>query len=77
VGFSHADHRRGNLSCNECHAVRAGVGQGRQVSSPQPLMHHAGARARSCMSCHDDKRAFGGDDFSDCKRCHQGNTWHF
>jgi c(7)-type cytochrome triheme protein len=77
VGFSHADHTRGNLSCNECHAVRAGVGQGRQVSSPQPLMHHAGARARSCMSCHNDKRAFGGDDFSDCKRCHQGNTWHF
>jgi hypothetical protein len=29
------------------------------------------------MSCHNDKRAFGGDDFSDCKRCHQGPTFRF
>jgi hypothetical protein len=40
-------------------------------------MHHANARAQSCMTCHDDRRAFGGDDFSDCKKCHEGNTWHF
>jgi c(7)-type cytochrome triheme protein len=77
AGFSHAEHARSSLSCDECHAVRAGAGQGRQVTSPQPLMHHANARARSCMSCHNDKRAFGGDDFSDCKRCHEGNAWHF
>lgn len=77
VGFSHAEHARKGLSCDDCHAVRAGVGAGRQVTSPQPLMHHASPRARSCMSCHNDKRAFGGDDFSDCKKCHQGNTWHF
>ena len=77
VNFSHASHTRRALSCDDCHTVRAGAGQGRQVSTPQPLMHHASARAQSCMSCHNDKRAFGGDDFSDCKRCHQGNTWHF
>jgi c(7)-type cytochrome triheme protein len=77
VNFSHAEHTRKGLGCTECHAVRAGAGQGRQVSSPQPLMHHASARAQSCMSCHNDKRAFGGDDFSDCKRCHQGNAWRF
>jgi c(7)-type cytochrome triheme protein len=77
VGFSHTAHARGNLSCDECHAVRASAGQGRQVTSPQPLMHHASPRAQSCLSCHNDKRAFGGDDFSDCTRCHQGNTWHF
>jgi c(7)-type cytochrome triheme protein len=77
VGFSHAAHARGNLSCDDCHALKAGTGQGRQVTSPQPLMHHASPRARSCISCHNDKRAFGGDDFSDCKKCHQGSAWHF
>lgn len=77
VNFSHAEHTRKGLSCNECHTVLAGRGQGRQVTSPQPLMHHASARSQSCMTCHDDRRAFGGDDFSDCKRCHKGNTWHF
>jgi hypothetical protein len=40
-------------------------------------MHHANARAQSCMTCHNDRRAFGGDDFADCKKCHEGNTWHF
>ena len=77
VNFSHAEHTRKNLSCGDCHTLRAGAPQGRQVTSPQPLMHHASPRARSCMTCHDDRRAFGGDDFSDCKRCHEGNTWRF
>jgi hypothetical protein len=29
------------------------------------------------MSCHNGKRAFGGDDFTVCVRCHKGNNWHF
>jgi hypothetical protein len=29
------------------------------------------------MTCHDGKRAFGGDDFTVCKRCHQGTAWRF
>jgi hypothetical protein len=65
------------LSCNECHRVRAGVVRRLQVSAPQPLNHHASPGAFSCMSCHNGKRAFGGDDFSVCKRCHTGNAWHF
>lgn len=77
VGFSHAEHARKGLGCGECHTVRAGAPRGRQVSSPQPLMHHASPRAQSCMSCHDNRRAFGGDNFADCKKCHEGNTWHF
>lgn len=73
VGFSHAKHDRSEgLSCNECHRVQTG-----RVSSPQPLHHHAGPRALSCMSCHNGKRAFGGDDFSVCKRCHTGTRWQF
>src|ERR1051326_170043 len=49
----------------------------RQVSAPSPLNHHASMRAFSCASCHNGKRAFGGDDFSVCKRCHKGSAWHF
>ena len=69
VGFSHAQHR---LGCTDCHRVRAG-----DVSAPQPLNHHAARGSLSCMSCHNGKRAFGGDDFSVCKRCHQGPAWKF
>ena len=75
VGFNHAKHQK--VTCNECHQVRARMPQQRQVTSPVPLNHHARAESRSCMSCHDGKRAFGGDDFSVCKRCHTGTTWRF
>lgn len=75
VGFNHAKHQK--VTCNECHQVRAGMPQGRQVTAPVALNHHAKAGTESCMSCHDGKRAFGGDDFSVCKRCHTGNRWQF
>jgi hypothetical protein len=78
LGFSHAKHDKSEgLTCNECHRVRAGVALRVQVSAPQPLNHHASPGAFSCMSCHNGKRAFGGDDFSVCKRCHTKTTWHF
>jgi len=70
VGFNHSKHQK--VTCNQCHQVRA-----RDVTSPQPLNHHARPRSQSCMTCHDGKRAFGGDDFSACKRCHTGSTWRF
>jgi c(7)-type cytochrome triheme protein len=75
--FSHAGHTRRGLSCADCHSVRAGAAKGRQVASPVPLHHHAPAGTRSCMTCHNDKRAFGGDDFSDCTKCHKGKAWRF
>ena len=75
VGFNHAKHA--TLNCNECHQIRAGMPQRRQVTQPEPLNHHATGRGQSCMTCHDGKRTFGGDDFSVCKRCHTGNTWRF
>ena len=78
VGFSHADHDTPkSLKCADCHSVRAGMPQRRQVTSPLPLNHHAPAAALSCMTCHNGTRAFGGDDFSVCIRCHTGNAWHF
>lgn len=77
VGFSHAKHNRDEgLSCNDCHRLRGG-GRNDDVTAPRPLNHHAAAGSFSCMSCHNGKRAFGGDDFTACKRCHTGSTWHF
>ena len=75
VGFNHTKHQK--VTCNECHQVRAGMPQRKQVTAPEPLNHHATGRAPSCMTCHDGKRAFGGDDFTVCKRCHTGSAWHF
>jgi c(7)-type cytochrome triheme protein len=78
VGFSHVKHDASEkLSCNECHVVRAGMPQRRQVTAPLPLNHHAPAGATSCATCHTGKRAFGGDDFSVCTRCHKGTAWRF
>jgi c(7)-type cytochrome triheme protein len=72
VGFSHLNHDASEkLACAACHSVR------QRVSSPLPLNHHAPARALSCATCHNGERAFGGDDFSVCKRCHKGRAWQF
>jgi hypothetical protein len=75
MNFSHAEHARAKLACSACHEVRRGRRD--EVTSPVPAQHHAPARTQSCMTCHDGTRAFGGDDFASCKRCHEGNTWHF
>jgi c(7)-type cytochrome triheme protein len=78
VSFSHAQHgARERLSCEDCHQVRAGAPQTQQVTSPQPTQHFGSGRAQNCMTCHNNKRAFGGDDFADCKRCHKGQTFRF
>lgn len=75
VSFNHSKHQK--VTCTECHQVKAGMPQRRQVTAPQPLNHHATGRGQSCMTCHDGKRAFGGDDFTVCKRCHTGAAWRF
>jgi c(7)-type cytochrome triheme protein len=78
MSFSHAKHGPSQkLGCNECHQVRAGLPQRQQVTSPQAANHHASGRSQSCMTCHDGKRAFGGDNFSVCIRCHTGTKWRF
>lgn len=78
IGFSHSRHDASEkLRCIDCHRVRPGFPVGRQVTSPIALNHHAPVRGTSCRTCHDGKRAFGGDDFSVCKRCHKGSQWRF
>ena len=78
LNFSHTRHVRGaSLSCSNCHTIRSGASRGRQVSAPLGSMHFAPAGSISCGGCHNSKKAFGPDDFSNCKRCHQAKTFKF
>ncbi len=77
MNFNHSEHGRGRQSCTTCHTVRAGVSRSRQVTSPLASMHFASAKAQSCASCHNGKKAFGANDFKNCKRCHEGSTFKF
>lgn len=78
LSFSHSKHTgRGGLNCASCHSVRAAEPRGRQVTAPLASMHFAPANSLSCGGCHNGKKAFGPDDFSNCKRCHQGATFKF
>jgi c(7)-type cytochrome triheme protein len=76
INFSHARHSREGLSCSSCHSVRGG-GTGRQVTKPLASMHFAPPNAASCAACHNGKRAFGANEFANCKRCHTGNSFRF
>jgi c(7)-type cytochrome triheme protein len=75
-GFSHREHmgKRG-ITCNSCHTVMAGSARTGQVTSPQLAMHFPAGRAVSCATCHNEKRAFGGENFANCKRCHEGQSF--
>jgi c(7)-type cytochrome triheme protein len=76
TSFAHSKHLQ-TMNCASCHTVRAGAGRGKQVTSPLTSMHFAPRGAASCASCHNNKRAFGGEDFSDCRRCHRGTSFKF
>jgi c(7)-type cytochrome triheme protein len=77
VNFSHARHRRAGMNCTSCHAVQAGSLPGRQVTKPLAAMHFAPTHGASCAACHNGIRAFGANDFANCKRCHIGNKFSF
>ena len=77
LNFSHAEHARKGMSCADCHSIRPGRRRGDQVTSPVPAMHFAGTGVKSCAACHNDRRAFGDDNFANCRRCHEGRTFRF
>lgn len=77
MNFDHGEHAAKGLECSACHRVVPGAAQRRQVTSPRSLQHRPAGNATTCATCHNGTRAFGGDNFSDCKRCHTGDTWHF
>ena len=74
--FRHSDHTsRQGINCDECHTVAAGAGQGRQVRNISVLQHRA-APGADCLSCHNGRRAFTGNDpfaVETCTRCHTGS----
>jgi c(7)-type cytochrome triheme protein len=76
LSFAHSKHTP-SMNCTTCHTVKAGAPRGRQVTSPVAAMHFAPRAALSCASCHNNKRAFGGEDFADCRRCHKGGSFSF
>lgn len=69
--FSHGDHAR--VTCSDCHDVRPGAPQGRQVTNIAVSQHCGGSN--NCSTCHNGARAFGDGNFADitsCARCHGG-----
>jgi c(7)-type cytochrome triheme protein len=74
--FSHAKHSQ-RMNCSTCHVVRAGSARGRQVTSPAASMHFPPGNSPSCGACHNGERAFGANDFTNCRRCHTGQTFRF
>jgi c(7)-type cytochrome triheme protein len=73
--FSHRDHSSAQgVGCADCHSVRAGAPQGRQVTTISAQEHRP--PGNNCASCHNGSRAFGGNDptnMSSCRRCHSGS----
>jgi len=76
ANFSHSKHTRTGMSCASCHSVRPGA-TGKQVASPVLSMHFPPAGRVSCGNCHNGTKTFGANDFANCKRCHNGNTFRF
>lgn len=68
--FSHSKHKA--MNCSACHSIAGGG-----ISAPSAAMHKAAKGRQSCASCHNNQRAFGGDDFANCKLCHTGNNFKF
>jgi len=76
ASFSHATHGpRQRLGCADCHNLRAGLSQSRQVTATLVAQHFNTTRAQSCMTCHNGRRAFGDADFNDCRKCHKAQTF--
>jgi c(7)-type cytochrome triheme protein len=70
--FTHQVHaQREGINCTECHKVLGEAAT--QVSLPQ-LKEHRGAGFQACGSCHNGRRAFGGELANNaCARCHGRN----
>ena len=71
--FSHQFHaQQKGIKCTECHNV-LGDSNAVQVSVPQ-LREHRGGAFQGCGSCHNGRRAFGGEIVNNaCIRCHGRN----
>jgi c(7)-type cytochrome triheme protein len=74
--FRHGDHTsRQGVSCEECHNVIKGAVQSRQVTNIS-ILEHKTTPGNNCLSCHNGKRAFTGNnplDVNSCTKCHKGS----
>lgn len=77
VAFRHSTHGpRQGMGCNDCHNLRAGLPQSRQVTAPLFAQHFSAGGATSCATCHNDRRRIGGRTvfgdarFDNCAKCH-------
>lgn len=73
--FRHGDHA--GVGCSDCHSVRPGASQGRQVTNISASEHNGAGF--NCAMCHNGSRAFSGNDplnFASCSRCHRGSGFN-
>lgn len=68
--FSHTKHK--SMDCNSCHNSKGG-----QMNAPTVAMHKASKNGVNCATCHNNQKAFGGEDFTNCKRCHTSGNFKF
>jgi c(7)-type cytochrome triheme protein len=74
ASFRHSDHTaRQGVNCADCHTVKGGAPQSRQVTGPVAIQHFPANGQVSCRTCHNDSRAFGEKNFANCRRCHTGS----
>lgn len=66
IGFNFEHSKHGAIGCASCHSP---LGSGNKMSAINVSMHSN--QANSCATCHNEKRAFGANDFTDCRKCHQ------
>jgi len=73
VGYNFSHSRHGSLNCQSCHNSAGG----NNMTAITTGMH-SGAN-NNCATCHNGQKAFGANNFSDCRQCHQevANTSSF
>ncbi len=64
IGFNFDHAKHGKVDCSSCHNPAAGD----SMSAINVAMHSNSTN--SCATCHNGSRAFGANNFSNCRQCH-------
>lgn len=65
IGFNFNHSKHNGLNCQSCHNPSSD----NKMSVINVSMHSG--ETNSCTTCHNGQKAFGANQFSDCRRCHQ------
>lgn len=68
--FTHTKHK--SFNCATCHESSKGV-----MAAPTVAMHKETKATQTCATCHNGQKAFGGDNFTNCKLCHTTGNFKF